>query len=85
MEKDGPAPLTVHVVPEGTTWPKAIVVALRKAFDTPAKDMKEIVAVILVFGSWRELVQAAMKNKAYPPEEEYDAAMAAIKARRRSV
>jgi len=74
LEKDGPAPLPVRVVPSGTMRPKAIVLALRKAFDAPAEDMEEIVAFMLGFDSWRELVQAATKNKADLPDEECGAA-----------
>jgi len=73
-EEDGPAPLPVRVVPSGTSRPKAIVAALREAFDAPAKDMEEIVAFMLGFGNWRELVQAAAKGKADPPDEECGAA-----------
>jgi len=73
-EEDGLAPLPVCVVPSGTWRPKAIVAALRKAFDAPAKDAEEIVAFMLGFGGWRELVQAATRGKADLPDEQCGAA-----------
>ncbi len=74
LEEDRAPPQPVRVVPSGTRRPKAIVAALRKAFDAPAKDMQETVAFMLGFGSWCEMVQAATKNKADPPDEECGAA-----------
>ncbi len=73
-EEDVPIPLPVRVVPSGTWRPEAIAAALRKAVDTPAKDMEEIVAFMLGFGSWRELVQAVAMGKADLPDEECGAA-----------
>jgi len=74
LQEDVPVPLPVRVVPSGTWRPKAIVAALRKTFDAPAKDTEEIVAFMIGFDSWRELVQAATKNKADLPDEEGGAA-----------
>jgi len=71
-EEEVPVPLPVRVVPSGMWRPKAIASALRNAADASAKDMEEIVAFMLGFGGWRELVQAATKSKPDPPDEMCD-------------
>lgn len=73
LKEDGPAPLPVRVVSSGSRRPKAIAVALRKVFGAPADDMEKILAFMLGFGSWRELVRAAANGKADPPDEEWGA------------
>ena len=73
-EGDAPLPLPVCVVPSGTWRPKAVAVALRLSAQASSKEAEEIAAFLYGFGSWRELVRAATKGRADPPDEECDPA-----------
>jgi len=72
-EDDVPPPL-VRVVPSGAWRPKAIANALRDGAGASSKEAEGIAAFMFGFGSWRELVRAATKGKADPPDEACDAA-----------
>ena len=73
-EGDAPPALPVRVVPSGTWRPKAVAMALRQGAQASSKEAEEIAAFLYGFGSWRELVRAATKNRADPPDEACDAA-----------
>ncbi len=73
-EGDARPPLPVCVVPSGTWRPKAIAAALRQGAQVSSKEAEEIAAFLYGFGGWRELVRAATKGRADPPDEECDAA-----------
>jgi len=50
-----------------------IAAALRQEGEAPPKEIEAITAFMLGFHTWRELVGAATKGKAGPPDEQCDA------------
>ncbi len=74
LEEDDPPPPLVRVVPSGAWRPKAIVAALRDGAGASSTEAEGIAAFMFGFSSWRELVRAATKGKADPPDEACDAA-----------
>jgi len=72
-EAAGAAPSPVRVVPAGMWRPKAIAAALRQEGEAPPKEIEAITALLFGFHIWRELVRAATKGKADPPDEQCDA------------
>ena len=74
VEMDAPPPLPVCVVPAGAWRPRAVAAALRQGAQASSGEAEEITAFLYGFGSWRELMRAATKGRADPPDEECDAA-----------
>jgi len=69
LDEEDDVPPPVCVVPSGMWRPKAIAAALREQSQGPSKEAEDITAFMFGFGSWRELVRAATKGKADPPDE----------------
>lgn len=72
-EAAGVAPAPVRVVPAGMWRPKAIAAALRQEGEAPPKEIEAITAFMFGFYTWRELMRAATKGKADPPDEQCNA------------